>query len=317
METEWERTGDLGKLRLEEAPRILADTFPDRRVVDIGWVSAGKVNTNGRVRFASGPDALLRFHEGDPESCVREQALRDLVRNRVAVQTTLASNSEQNYSILEWIEGITLDDLFVKKTGHEPAEQIGKVLAAIHSFPFPEPGFLGQKLEIVTPLGEFCSACSDHSLECLTQPIAVARLGSQLSTEAARCIDENRGLLDPYRGQSHLIHSDFKGANVLVREAADGWNLAAVIDWEFACAGAALIDFGNLLRHEGEMPVGFGEAVADSYCAAGGFLAPGWRQAAKLIDLTSLAQFLTTEGDRPRMISDVVRLVQKTVDSFR
>ena len=76
---------------------------------------------------------------------------------------------------------------------------------------------------------------------------------------------------------SHLVHCDFGNRNILV-DCVDGrWQVAAVLDWEFALSGSPLLDVGNFLRYETpDMPLRepyFSRAFVES----GGFLPDDWR----------------------------------------
>ena len=50
--------------------------------------------------------------------------------------------------------------------------------------------------------------------------------------------------------EARLVHGDFGAANILVRQVQGAWQVAAVIDWEFAFAGTPLFDLGHFLRYE-------------------------------------------------------------------
>ena len=51
------------------------------------------------------------------------------------------------------------------------------------------------------------------------------------------------------------MHADYNGKNLLMQSTHEGWQVAAVLDWEFAFAGSPLFDTGNFLRHEADFPV--------------------------------------------------------------
>jgi len=52
--------------------------------------------------------------------------------------------------------------------------------------------------------------------------------------------------------QAVLVHADYNGKNLLMQSTHEGWQVAAVLDWEFAFAGSPLFDTGNFLRHEAD-----------------------------------------------------------------
>ena len=89
-----------------------------------------------------------------------------------------------------------------------------------------------------------------------------------------------------------LVHSDYKGSNLLLRQTSGQWEVAAVLDWEFAHAGTPLVDIGILLRDADTLPSGFAPAFAAAYRAAGGSLPTEWRQIAQLLDFMNYCEFL-------------------------
>ena len=100
---------------------------------------------------------------------------------------------------------------------------------------------------------------------------------------------------------------------MLVRETAAGWRVAAVLDWEFAFAGAPFFDFGNLLRPPLGNLAGFAEAVADGYRKTGARMPAGWRELARIADLTAWADFLNRADATPALVADARRMIAATV----
>ena len=110
-----------------------------------------------------------------------------------------------------------------------------------------------------------------------------------------------------------LTHADFNGSNVLVHQTPEGWRVAAVLDWEFAFAGAPFFDFGNLLRAPlGDLD-GFAEAVAMGYREAGAAMPADWRELARIADLTAWADFLNRADATQQVIADARRMIERTV----
>lgn len=110
-----------------------------------------------------------------------------------------------------------------------------------------------------------------------------------------------------------LVHGDFGGSNLLVRQEAGHWAVAAVLDWEFAFAGVPFVDFGNLLRPPlGDRP-GFAAAVAAGYRLAGGDLPEDWRHRSRVIDLFAWLQFLARPDASDALITDACQMVAATI----
>jgi Ser/Thr protein kinase RdoA (MazF antagonist) len=221
---------------------------------------------------------------------------------------------DQGFSILEWIEGTTLDEVLAQGQGAEGAESIGAALAHIGQITFPEPGFFGPDLSIEVPLGNIVDGYLGYTLHKLRDPVVIGHMGRALVAETERYIARHRHLLEGERARSVLVHGDYKPSNLMVSFTPQGWRLAAVLDWEFAHAGHPLLDIGNLLRHEREMPPGFSEGFAKGFTSAGGTLGEDWREAARLVDLVNLVDFLSKPEPAPNRVADVLRLLNHTVE---
>jgi aminoglycoside phosphotransferase (APT) family kinase protein len=90
--------------------------------------------------------------------------------------------------------------------------------------------------------------------------------------------------------------------------------IAAVLDWEFAASGSPLVDLGNFLRFEHEMPRDFTEAFIQGYVAASEGLPSNWRELAKLLDLAAMVHFLERDIDSPKTFRTAISVIQKTIE---
>ncbi len=77
---------------------------------------------------------------------------------------------------------------------------------------------------------------------------------------------------------SRLIHCDYNLKNILIRRVGSSWKVAGVLDWEFAIAGSPLVDVGNFLRFEDELPPGLGESFIKGYLSDSNELPDNWRE---------------------------------------
>ncbi len=150
---------------------------------------------------------------------------------------------------------------------------------------------------------------------CLIAGRGGARLGQDLTSELLAFAERRGDLLDSWSDAPCLVHADFNGSNILVRQRPSGnrWENAAVLDWEFAFSGSPAFDFGNLLRAPlGEVEV-FAQATAEGYKQSGRDLPTNWRRIARVADLFAWAEFL----DRPNLdaarIDDARKIVGSTI----
>jgi aminoglycoside phosphotransferase (APT) family kinase protein len=89
--------------------------------------------------------------------------------------------------------------------------------------------------------------------------------------------------------------------------------VVGILDWEFAVAGSPLVDIGNFLRFEDELPSGFREAFIQGYLSDSHELPSDWREVAKLLDLAAMVIFLEGERDTPKSFRTAISVIEKTI----
>jgi Ser/Thr protein kinase RdoA (MazF antagonist) len=319
----WDRRSALLTLEAETLERLLAPCWPTARVTSAEHVSGGLANTNYRVTMADRADpVVVRFYTRDPQACAREAALLRLVADAVPVPQTLyvepeTAQFDYPYIVLSWMDGTPLIDALVDLPPDEAsslAAALGDVAAHIGSFTFSEPGFFGPDLTIHERLVIGPAGLRHYLREMLVEGRSGARLGPALTERLLAQVDACADELAPLAGQCALIHADYKDGNILVRREPDGWRVTAVLDWEFAFAGASIFDLGSLLRREATLPPEFADACVTAYRAHGGFAPTGWRRMTLLMDLINLCDFLNGPDLRGPMRADVTGLIRATVE---
>jgi aminoglycoside phosphotransferase (APT) family kinase protein len=119
---------------------------------------------------------------------------------------------------------------------------------------------------------------------------------------------------EPRRTVPAPVHGDYNKSNVLVREAAGTWSVAAVLDWELAISGSALSDFGSFLRYERASRPVAEPHFSTGYSQAGGRLPEDRRRLARLVDLAALCESLTHEQLPESVVEELVELMRATVE---
>ena len=115
------------------------------------------------------------------------------------------------------------------------------------------------------------------------------------------------------QSESSLVHNDFGNRNIMVREANGRWQVAAILDWEFASAGSPLVDVGHFLRYERpERPLRE-PFFSRAYVEHGGVLPDNWELLVKLIDLTDLAKCLEQPDLPDDVAAEVLELMRATL----
>ena len=224
------------QLQAEEVGALLAE-FGAGPVRGSSGISAGSVNSNYRVDTDAGP-LFLRVNEGKSEAEVRyELAVIDHLRRAgVATPRPMVARDGRRFaahhgalvSVFEWAPGriLTRAELRPAHTA-----QVGAALARLHlagaDFPDPWPG--RYTFEAVVARLE--------SLADGRDPAVRAALPA-LREEAAWLPARRRADLP-----GGLIHQDLFRDNVLF----EGDRLAAVLDFEQACAGSYCYDLAVCL----------------------------------------------------------------------
>jgi aminoglycoside phosphotransferase (APT) family kinase protein len=264
---------------------------------------------------------VLRIFDRDAMACAKEAAVLALVRNDVPVPGVLhvepnGADGFPPFLVQEFIDGIALRDL--KRRGDlrpiaESAYDAGCVVARLARHRFDRAGLLTPALTIDSGVfdGMTTSGLIDHFAQ---SPVFRRRADAGLIRHVkgwTRASEEQFG----DSGAATLVHGDFNSANILVREDNDRWVVAAILDWEFAFAGSAWCDIGNMLRYERADRPRF-EPHFSRGCIDGGLALPDdWRQRARLADLPALCELLTREDVPESVVRELLDLIAATVQS--
>jgi aminoglycoside phosphotransferase (APT) family kinase protein len=112
---------------------------------------------------------------------------------------------------------------------------------------------------------------------------------------------------------TRLIHCDYNLKNILIRKVGSVWKVVGILDWEFAISGSPLVDIGNFLRFEDELPAGFSEAFIGGYVSGSIGLPGNWREGARLLDLAAMVNFLEGKEETPKTFQTAVSVIANTV----
>ncbi len=303
-------------------PALLAPAFPGRAVESIAPLTAGLANSNYRVRLA-GREApvVLRFYTRDVAACRKDVDLDallgpDVPRAAILDADPTGARTGRVYAVLAWIEGVSLAALLERGDSAAllaVAPALGRVLAAIGRQRFARAGFFGPGLVVDQPFGDGTGDVLGHVEDCLFARGGAARLGTAEADRLWAFMQANVGALEAVAGEAALVHGDYKGANLLLHPTGTTWDVAGVLDWEFAYAGTPLFDIGILLRYEARFPAGFAAAFARGYREAGGRLPPAWRHISRVLDVLNLCDFLSAPQASDVLIADVRALVAATL----
>ena len=325
MEEGWERPARL-ELALDQLNELVAPAFPGQRIAELSVLDTGLANTNLRFRLAGADGSyVLRLHTRDRAAARRELALMThLARCAAPVipvpalvySDPLPERGDHPYSIWSFVSGRLLQELFQTQAPSELVEMAavcGRVLAAFTAHRFPKCGELSPALQIEREYGRPSDFVPNEVQRALFAGRAGARLGAGLRDELWRAVERTAPMLRAIDDRYTLVHGDYKRSNLLLEQTSGGWQVSAVLDWEFAFAGPPLIDVGLFLRAGEALPSGFREAFVAGYRQAGGELPEHWLPLSRLVDVLSQVTFLDGPHERPRVFAETIEVVKETL----
>jgi Ser/Thr protein kinase RdoA (MazF antagonist) len=149
---------------------------------------------------------------------------------------------------------------------------------------------------------------------CVASPNLQSRIGPALREKTLALVWSYASELAGLDDTRSLVHGDFGKRNVIVRQIAGTWSVAAVLDWEFAFSGSPLADIGHFLRYERKSRPVAEPHFSTGYLHAGGKLPERWRRLARIVDLIALCESLTHDGLPGPIALELAELVGATAD---
>jgi aminoglycoside phosphotransferase (APT) family kinase protein len=320
MQENWQRRHAFVSLDTATITHLLQPAFPGQRLVSAEVMSGGLINTNYKIHVSGLAEPyVLRIYMRDHAACQKERDIFQLIHSRVPVPEIIYADTDglryvQPYAITTWVEGITLQALLNRGNLQEMSEAayaVGSVLATISSYTFEQAGFFGQGIVVAQPM----LGIADY-IKARLDAQAGQRLGPTLTERVWQLVTDNAVRLKEIEGAASLVHSDFQAANILVKQEAGAWTVAAVLDWEWAHSGTTLFDIAILLRHYKQQPTLFEPRFIEGFVRQGGRLPYAWKKLTKLLDLVNLCEFLNGPDSRGTMADDVTNIILDTVENW-
>lgn len=325
MSQHWERRHDFVYLEQNTLNALVQPAFPGKQVASAQLLITGYCNTNYKISIEGINESfVLRLYVQDRNACQKDLDIFQLVHERVPIPEIVYADPRSAhyplpYSIMRWIDGVLLSELLTSGNSvsiPNVAYDVGATLATIGTYTFPQSGFFGPGLTIAQPFHGDVAACLGAIEHLLFKGRAGQRLGPALTDRLWAFVTTNKAYLAPIEGIASLVHSDFKGINLLIRQEQADWRVAAVLDWEFAFASSPLYDIGNMLRYDQHYPLAFEQQFIRGFQENGGTLPPHWKKIAKLLDLVSLCDFLDAPDRGGTLIEDMTQLVVATLERW-
>lgn len=323
-EARWLRPEPRRSMPAAVLEKVVQVALPGRRVTDVQPLTDGLRNANFTLHLDSAPErVVLRIYEHDACLCRKETDIFHLIGNVVPCPEILHAapngiNGVPPFVVLRHIEGVTFRELKRKRNPHatsQAAYAAGQTLASIGRIAFPKPGWLGPGPSVKTPLLEGRNPAPRFVDLCLVSPNVRQRMEAELRDKTSALVWSHAAQLASLDNESRLVHGDFGGRNLLVRQVAEKWTVAGVLDWEFAIAGSPLTDVGHFLRYECASRPTVEPHFSNGFVQAGGTLTHGWRQLARVMDLIALCESLTHDAPPEDVVAELLELVRATVES--
>ncbi|GAB6903912.1 phosphotransferase family protein [Kineosporia succinea] len=298
---------------------LTGEVLPGEQVVEARPLEGGVNHEMVAVSVLSGDRYVVRrYRRHNP--CALELALAQRLAGVVPSVEVVGADltgeaSGEPTLVYRYVDGEPLDLVLDRQSRSTAAESetlgrsVGQVLAQFAAVGFAAPGaFREGSLEpdgtdvLIDPLDAVDRAlAAGHAARVLTGR-------EQRDLLALALASTHR--VDSVAGARQLVHMDFNPKNLVVHRVHGRWEVAAVLDWEFAFSGSPLTDVGNMLRFSENYPREYVAGFHDGYVDAGGVLPPDWFEISRALDLFTLADILAhpPEGD---MFSRVAALVRR------
>ena len=253
--------------------------------------------------------------------CRKEADLIRFVGGSVRVPEVIlaepAGDGLRPFMLQRYVEGPTLRELVGSARSEEVAEaarSAGETLAAMGLVTCANPGWLAPGPTVTDPLLPGADPMPRFVDQCLASPPLQRPVPAELLDKTQAAMWSHAAALGRAADETSLVHGDFGGRNLIVRQLAGRWAVAAVLDWEFAVSGSPLAEVGHFLRYERSGRPAAEPHFRAGYLEGGGRLPPEWRGVARLVDLVALCEMLTHDGPPDAAAAELVELMRATVD---
>lgn len=319
MDQYFDRAPQTEAPQIERILREAGYDISDR--LEVSLLSGGFQNWNYVVRVANGDPFVLRISNSTDSLDKEFRLLSELAAAGDGIPTPrgLWCRSRAEVPPVAAITFMRGEMLWKARTRLDSEARtkvsaiLGGILARIHARKFAHFGFLNANVEVDQPVHSYTDWTVGYLQSCIGSVRFRRRLDEGVRCRLEQCIVNNEEL---HRAASEpcLCHGDFNEKNILVDvDASGGPTISAVLDWEYAVAGAPSFDIGNLFRFNLVHPWIDSQAFESAYLEAGGELDVNWLSRAVFADLVALCYFLDSQEERPRTHATAAALVEHSL----
>jgi len=317
--TKFDRREATTVLDVEEIRELVSSLINGSQIESVSLLAGGFINSNYRLVLRDKTSLVLRI-AARGGNLRKELRVLKHVYHAVPVPAVVAEDfSEPHpFALIEFIEGTLLSDSLASLDAADLtniAAETGATLQAIHSFDLGKAGFFDENFVFNPAFENFGAGLYDYICSNLNAGRVRERLGETMAERALELVRAKRDVYWAIPNSTRLIHCDYNLKNILIRKVGSVWKVAGVLDWEFAMAGSPLVDIGNFLRFEAELPPGFGESFIRGYLSGSIGLPANWREVARLLDLAAMINFLEGEREAPKTFRTAISVIANTAEA--
>ena len=316
----FDRRESTTALDLEEIRELVSSQLDSSQIESASLLAGGFVNSNYRLVLRDGTSLVLRIaaKSGDLK---KESRILKHVRGVVPVPAVIAEDfsGPRSFALIEFIEGALFSDslsLLDTEDLQKVAAEAGTTLQNVHSFDLGKSGFFDENFAFNPAFENFGGSLYDYICSNLEGGRVRESLGETLAERALECVRAKRDSYWSIPNSTRLVHCDYNLKNILIKKVGSAWKVAAILDWEFAIGGSPLVDIGNFLRFENELPAGFHESFIRGYTSGAIGLPSNWREVARLLDLAAMINFLEDKGEGAKTFRTAISVIENTIESI-
>jgi fructokinase len=222
------------------------------------------------------------------------------------------------FIVMRYVEGITFRQLRRTRDAEaiaQAAHSIGETLAALGRHTFALRGTLGAGPAVTGDYLKGPNAIPEFIDSCLASPTLCSRLDYSVRARVHELAWGRARELARLQDERCLVHGDFNNRNIIVRREQEGrWQVAAVVDWEFAVSGSPMFDIASFLQYERRDSHSREPHFSLGYEHGGGTLPEQWWQLARVVGLKGQCETLTQIRLPADIATEVADLVRATVE---
>ncbi|WP_160687458.1 aminoglycoside phosphotransferase family protein [Clostridium sp. C2-6-12] len=318
MEYDWERKFPFLKIDKNVVEDLFEGILDKQGVTDVIPIDEGCRTTNYIIETNGIPQRyILKIFMSKEQNYKKEiRLLTRLKEDGILPVPKIYRVSEhesiqgREYGIYEYKEGKTIGQAISEgyKVSEEFVRDVAKYLAMIHNYKFIKAGFLDEDLNLEIEVPGLVSW-----YEMFMGTNAKNRLGKDVVNKINKIVQENEKILLELDKDIRLVHGDFQGTNILVKDN----KLSGILDWEFSMAGHPIADIGQFFRYEEYFDNNLIKAFEEEYNKNSDYkLIEDWYKISKLRDLTNLIQLINGNEDMPNKYANIKAVVVNILKQF-